>query len=314
MQNQKTTAVYLDPKLSLYGFGPSHPFNNDRFKAFEKQFHALHLEEKVQILSVKKASQEEIETFHTHAYVEWVKEKSKNGEGYLDEGDTPAFKGMYEAGAFVVGCVLDAVSLIMKNTYKNAFVPIAGLHHAYPQRASGFCIFNDCGIAINALKHNFNVKRIAYVDIDVHHGDGVFYAFEEDPYVLFADIHQEPLYPGTGSSKEKGKGTAVGTKLNIPLASGSGDEHFFKAWEKVIELLESGKPDFILFQCGADSLEGDPLAGLKYSPNVHFEAAKSLKSIAEKHAKGRLLAMGGGGYNLENIGKAWTSVVKGLIE
>ena len=136
------------------------------------------------------------------------RERSVTGEGYLDAGDTPAWRGVYEAAADVVGATLLAAEQIMAGKARRAFIPIAGLHHAARGSAAGFCVFNDCGVAVEMLRRNHGLKRIAYVDIDAHHGDGMYYGFESDPDLIFADIHEDGryLYPGTGSAAETGPG------------------------------------------------------------------------------------------------------------
>ena len=156
-----------------------------------------------------------------------------DGSGYLDAGDTPAFPGVFEAAATVAGTVLAALDDVVRGRCRQAFVPIAGLHHASRDGAAGFCVFNDCGIAIETLRERYAIQRVAYVDIDAHHGDGVFYAFESDPDLIFVDLHEDGryLYPGTGSVEESGVGSAKGTKLNIPLPPQADDETFFRLWE-----------------------------------------------------------------------------------
>jgi len=167
---------------------------------------------------------------------------------------------------------------------------------------------------IELLRRRHGLRRIAYVDIDAHHGDGVFYAFEDDPELLFADIHEDGhyLYPGTGHPDETGSGPAVGTKLNIALAAGAGDAEFAAAWEVVERYLDAARPEFLLLQCGADSVAGDPLTHLRYSHTIHGEATASLIRLADKHCAGRLLAMGGGGYNRRNLALAWSGVVEAM--
>lgn len=304
------TGIYLDPELAKYGFGENHPFNNDRYDAFAKTFP---LESNALLLKGRFATDDEIAAFHTPDYIDFVKKKSLEGTGYLDYGDTPAVPGIFEAASYVVGTVLDAIDHIVKGPIKRAFVPIAGLHHAQANAASGFCVFNDCAIAINTLRNKYGIKKIAYVDVDVHHGDGVYYAFEEDENLIFADIHEASIFPGTGLRDEVGKGPATGKKLNLPLPAGAGDKEFFDVWPQVEELLTREKPDFIIFQCGADSLEGDPLAFLTYSDQPHAYAAKRLCELANTYAQGRLLALGGGGYFLPNIARAWGAVAESLI-
>ncbi len=144
----------------------------------------------------------------------------------------------------------------------------------------------------------------------------MFYAFEDDPNLKFADIHEDGrfLYPGTGAASETGKGEAVGSKLNIPLAPGAGDAEFFEAWSRVEEYLDQAEPEFILFQCGADSLKDDPITNLAFTEEAHAAAAASLCRIADKHCKGRLIGTGGGGYNRRNIARAWTRVVESFVD
>jgi acetoin utilization protein AcuC len=268
----------------------------------------------VRVLEPRTATDAELRAFHTAEYLELVRERSVSGTGFLDAGDTPAFRGVYEAAAGVVGATLSALEAIMHGECRRAFVPIAGLHHATRDRAAGFCVFNDCGVAIELLKRA-GLKRIAYVDIDAHHGDGVFYAFEDDPAVIFADLHEDGryLYPGTGMAEEIGKGAARGMKLNVPLPPGADDSVFAAQWPKVIAHLEKFDPEFVLLQCGADSLEGDPITHLRLSPQAHGRAARELTALAERCGHGRVLALGGGGYNRQNLAQAWNAVVENLL-
>lgn len=308
------TAVYLGQGLARYHFGEAHPFGPRRLPAFEAAFRAQGLDRLCRLRAPVQAGEEAILRFHTAEYVARVQRASLSGVGHLDCGDTPAFRGVYEAAATVVGSVLDALQGIMGGEWRSAFVPIAGLHHARRDSAAGFCVFNDCGVAIETLYEEYGLDCVAYVDIDAHHGDGVFYAFEDDPRLIFADIHQDgrTLYPGTGFADETGRGLAVGTKLNIPLPPGSGDALFMAAWSRVEALLERYSPQVVLLQCGVDSLAGDPITGLRYSAAAHAHAARRLLALTERQCKGRLLAMGGGGYDLGNIAAGWTAVVQAL--
>ncbi len=308
--------VTIGEQLARYGFGEGHPFGPDRLAAFWTEAQAQGLDRQLIQCLPGSATREQLERFHTPEYVERVISQSATGEGYLDCGDTPAFPGIYEAACTVVGSVLDAVERIMKAECRHAFVPIAGLHHARRDSAAGFCVFNDCGIAIEILRLQYSLQRIAYVDIDAHHGDGVFYSFEEDADLIFADVHEDGrvLYPGTGAAEETGKGRARGTKLNIPMPPESSDDLFYPAWQQVEDFVDRHCPQFILFQCGADSIAGDPITHLRYTPAAHRHAAQRLKQLAEKHCQGRLLAMGGGGYNRDNLARAWTAVAAALLE
>jgi acetoin utilization protein AcuC len=176
-------------------------------------------------------------------------------------------------------------------------------------------VFNDCGVAVERLRTQHGIRRIAYVDIDAHHGDGVFYAFDDDPELLFADIHEDgrDLYPGTGSLEETGRGAAAHTKLNLPLPPGAGDAEFLVAWARIEAFLDRFPSEFILFQCGADSLAGDPITHLRFSEAAHAHAAQRLGLIADRQGHGRVLGMGGGGYNRRNLARAWSGVVRSFL-
>jgi len=308
--------VYLGKELAAYNFGQTHPFGPARHDRFAEQFRALHLNLKVDVLTPVEGTDEQLLLFHTKEYVNLVKQASLSGEGVLDCGDTPAFKGVFEIARTVVGTTLAGIDQIMQHNYKRGFTPIGGLHHARRNTAAGFCVFNDCGIAIEWLKKEYGLQRIAYVDIDAHHGDGVYYSFIDDPTVMFADIHEDGryLYPGTGRESEVGEGAAKGTKLNIPMPMYADDNAFMQAWKKVEQFLDNMAPEFILFQCGADSVYGDPITHLHYTASAHAYAASRLCCIADKFSQGRIMAMGGGGYNLDNIANTWCAVVNSLIE
>jgi acetoin utilization protein AcuC len=302
------------PELATYGFPDGHPFGTDRYGAFMAELERSAVAARLERRAPRHATRAELEYFHTPQYIDRVIGLSKQGSGMLDAGDTPAFPGVYEAAATVVGGTLEALAAIVAGPRRRAFIPIGGLHHARRDGAAGFCVFNDCGVAIEAARRLYGIRRIAYVDIDAHHGDGVFYAFEEDPDVLDADLHEDGrfLYPGTGSRSETGRGAAAGTKLNIPLAPGADDAAFLAAWEEVEQYLDAAKPELILLQCGADSIVGDPITHLRLTPEAHAHAARRLGALADRHAEGRVLGMGGGGYNRANLARAWTRVVEEL--
>jgi acetoin utilization protein AcuC len=315
-RSESSVLLVAGDQIARYGFGDGHPFGPDRHSVFMRELHEAGLDGRVLRGQPRAATRAELEFFHEPAYVDLVRERSATGHGYLDAGDTPAIRGIFEAASHVVGATLEAVDAVMRGVAKRAFVPIAGLHHAAPGRASGFCVFNDCGIAIQALRRQYGLRRIAYVDIDAHHGDGVFYAFAADPDVLFADLHEDGrfLFPGTGSAEETGVGPAAGTKLNIPLPPGATDEDYREAWARVEDYLRAGQPEFIVFQCGADSLDGDPLTHLRLSEEAHAHAAARLCAIADELGHGRVVGLGGGGYNRRNLARAWTSVVASFVD
>ena len=312
---QSSVHVYKGDEIARYGFGDEHPFGTDRHDVFHRELAAAGIDDRIHYAHPRRASVDELALFHTADYIDRVSRLSATGKGYLDDGDTPAIKGIFNAASDVVGSVLSAADKIMHGDTRRAFVPIAGLHHAARDRAAGFCVFNDCGVAVEYLRQQHGLSRIAYVDIDAHHGDGMFYGFEDDPDLIFADLHEDGryLYPGTGAESETGTGRARGTKLNIPMAPGAGDAEFRTAWRRVENYLRDARPEFILFQCGADSLEGDPITHLCYTEDTHAEAAASLCRIADEHCEGRIIGTGGGGYNRRNVARAWTRVVESFV-
>ena len=311
-----TLRLYHGDALAEYGFGAGHPFGPDRLGAFWNECVARGLDQRAHIAAPVQASAAELLRFHTHEYIERVKFQSQTGAGYLDGGDTPAFLGVYEAAATVVGTTLDAVAHSVSGKAPRAFIPIAGLHHARRDSAAGFCVLNDIGVAIETLRAVHGVQRIAYVDIDAHHGDGVYYAFAADPQLIFADLHEDGrfLYPGTGSENETGTGAALGTKLNIPMPPGADDAAFLREWPRVELFIRAGRPEIILLQAGADSIGGDPITHLQYTPAAHAHATRCLCRLADEVCDGRIVAMGGGGYDRDNLAAAWCAVVEALLE
>lgn len=301
--------------LARYGFGDGHPFGPDRHEAFMREMRRSDAYLELHLMEPRLAERAELELFHRPEFLGMVGQRSRDGRGFLDGGDTPAYRGVYEAASYVVGGTLLAVETIMAGRTRRAFIPIGGLHHASRGAAAGFCVFNDIGVAIEVLRQRHGLRRIAYVDIDAHHGDGVFYAYESDPDLLFADIHEDgsTLYPGTGAASETGTGPAVGTKLNLPVQAGATDEEFGQLWLRIEAYLRATRPEFILFQCGADSLAGDPITHLAFTEEAHAMAAASLCRIADELGHGRVLGMGGGGYNRHNLGRAWTRVVEAFV-
>jgi acetoin utilization protein AcuC len=309
------TRVYGGPALAAYGFPHGHPFGPDRFDAFWRELTRRGLERRVDIAAPVACQRDELLRFHAPTYVNLVERLSAQGEGYLDAGDTPAFAGIYEAGCTVVGSVLDAARAILDSRCARAFIPIAGLHHARRDGAAGFCVFNDIGVLIEWLRAEAGIVRIAYVDIDAHHGDGVFYGFENDPDLIFADMHEDGryLYPGTGAANETGVGAAAGTKLNLPLPPASDDHTFHAAWKDVEEFVRRGEPEFVVLQAGADSIAGDPLTHMQFSSAAHGYAARRLRALADECCQGRFIATGGGGYHRPNLAAAWCNVVEAML-
>ena len=305
------TGLVWDERFLDYNFGPQHPLRPIRVKLTYELIRSKGIlqHESVEVIKPRLASREEILLFHEDNYVRLVEQYSNRGSGLLDMGDTPAFKGCYEATSFVVGASIVASDEIMSGRLSHAFNPSGGLHHAHPERASGFCIFNDPAVVIAHLKSRYKVKRIVYLDIDAHHGDGVMYGYYDDPAVLDIDFHESGkfLFPGTGFPDETGKGEAQGLKLNIPLPPYTGDEAYLEAFQQVVpDALKKFRPEIILVQCGADGHLDDRLAHLRLTTKLYSEVVGQMHDLAHQLCNGRLLLFGGGGYTLANVPRVWT--------
>ena len=305
------TGLIWDEKFLDYNFGSQHPLRPVRVKLTYEliQSKGILQQGSVKVVKPRLASRAEILLFHEDDYVRLVEQYSKRGSGFLDMGDTPAFEGCYEATSLVVGASIVAADGVMSGRFSHAFNPSGGLHHAHPERASGFCIFNDPAIVIAYLKSRYNVRRIAYIDIDAHHGDGVMYGYYDDPSVLDIDFHESGqfLFPGTGFPDEIGKGEARGLKLNIPLPPSTGDEAYLDAFEQIVpDALKKYRPEIILVQCGADGHIDDRLAHLRLTTKVYAEVVSQMHDLAHNLCNGRLLLFGGGGYTLANVPRVWT--------
>jgi acetoin utilization protein AcuC len=310
--------VYSDDFLK-YDFGPEHPLAPIRLKLTYELSHAKGLidDENITVLPPRVATEEEVGLFHTEEYVNLVKRLSKSGHGLLDLGDTPAFKGVYEASAMTVGATLDAVDAVMKGQADHGMNISGGLHHAHEDRASGFCVFNDPAVAIVYLKKRHHLERIMYFDMDAHQGDGVMYGFYADAGVLDVDMHEDGryLFPGTGFTFETGDKGAKGLKVNIPVPPGTGDDPYLMCFRAIVPpLVRAYKPEFIIIQCGADSHADDMLAHLRLTTRTYEEIITTLHGLAHEVAHGRIVAVGGGGYNAANVARCWTLVAASLLE
>jgi acetoin utilization protein AcuC len=260
------------------------------------------------------AEDAELRLVHTEIYIDAIRRAGEGEPGDwwrfgLGPGDNPIFPGMHEASARVAGGSLVAAEAVLSGEADHAFNPAGGLHHAMPERASGFCVYDDPAIAIAWLLER-GVERIAYVDVDVHHGDGPQAIFYRNPRVLTISIHESGryLFPGTGFTDERGAGEAEGSAVNVPLPPYTSDEGWLRAFRDVVPpLVKSWRPDVFVTQLGCDTHHTDPLAHLALSTAVYREAARTLHELAHSAAGGKWVATGGGGYQWARVvPRAWT--------
>ena len=293
-----------------YNFGAQHPFSPDRWEALEE---LLRLQgPAANWIEPEPVHDADLLRIHTVPFVEAVHAASAGFPGTHSSGfglntqDVPIFYGMHEASALICGGSVEAARRMATGDAGKVLQLGGGLHHAMPNRASGFCVYNDVALAILTLRDHG--LRVAYVDIDVHHGDGVQKVFYEDPDVLTISIHEDGrfLFPGTGFISERGSGQGMGASVNIPVYPDTGDAEWLNAFDRIVpRVLDTWKPDVIVVEAGADAHFGDPLASLKISTHGFSGAIDRLISLSNHYAGGRLLATLGGGYNFESTLRQW---------
>ena len=313
-------AVVWTPEFLSYKLSPDHPLNPVRIDLTMRLATELGVLEGVPLLEPRPAPDAELERVHAASYLAAVRSAPELGDDLahgLGTDDNPIFWGMHEASCLVCGGSLLAAREIAEGRADRAVNIAGGLHHAMRTRASGFCVYNDVAVAISwLLDHGFD--RIAYVDVDVHHGDGVQAAFYADPRVLTVSLHQHPLtlFPGTGWPTEYGEGAAEGTAVNVALPPGTADGGWLRAFHAVVpSLLEAFRPQLLVTQCGADTHAEDPLANLRLSVDGHRTIYRELRDLADRTAGGRWLALGGGGYGLFRVvPRSWTHLLATVLD
>jgi acetoin utilization protein AcuC len=301
----KVALIYSE-ELSQYDLGLEHPLKPIRFKVAAELIKAYNLlnSPTTKLLSPKQATDEEIGLVHQKDYIEMVKKAGQSSFNVsflrfgLGTADNPIFPKMHEAASLIVGGSILAAKLIMRGEVDHAFNIAGGLHHALPAQASGFCIYNDVAIAIAYLLKNFRA-RVMYIDIDAHHGDGVQFIFYKNPEVFTISFHEsgQYLFPGTGFIDEIGEGKGRGFCVNVPLELHASDEAFLSAFEEIVPpLARTFKPDIIVSQNGCDTHYSDPLAHLGLTLKGYKELISRIHSLAHEVSSGKLLVLGGGGY------------------
>ncbi len=308
MGTKKAVFIY-SAELEKFSYPADCPFNTDRAGQVRKILNSMDLlsgDNRREVAPVP-AERLVLKKFHSARYLHALKTASKGrwdtealnmGIGTLD---CPVFAGMYDYAVLATGGTLTAAKLILSGSAEVAFNPSGGFHHAGPEKASGFCYINDVALACTILAEEG--KRVLYLDVDVHHGDGVAYGFYDRSDVMTISFHESPgtLFPGTGHEDEIGSGQGKGYCVNVPLPVGTYDEMYMKAFESIaLPLITAYNPDVIVFELGADALAGDPLAHLCLTNNVYADVIEHLLSFNKP-----IVATGGGGYNVSNTVRAW---------
>jgi acetoin utilization protein AcuC len=312
--------VVWDESLLGYDMGDDHPLNPIRLQLTMRLAAALGVLDGVTPHLPERADDELIERVHDSGYLAAVRAAPTSGYDVghgLGTADNPIFPGMHEASALIVGGSVLGAELIVNGTTDRAVSIAGGLHHAMPGHAAGFCVYNDPAIAISWLLEH-GIDRVAYVDVDVHHGDGVQAAFYGDPRVLTISLHQHPrtLWPGTGYAREIGTGGAEGMAVNLPLPPGTTDGPWLRAFHAVVpSLLSAFQPQVLVTQCGVDSHRNDPLADLALTVDGHRATYRAMRDLALRYAGGRWLALGGGGYDLVRVvPRSWSHLLATALD
>jgi acetoin utilization protein AcuC len=305
------TAFVLHESYLKYDFGEWHPYKPYLWKiTFEKlKDLGIFNDPNISVINAFMADEKLLSLVHTTEYIDFVKRMSDLGYGYLDYGDTPATKGIYEGAAYRVGGSVMAAKLIAEGSHIHAFNFGGGLHHAKTSSAAGFCVFNDIAIAVRYLQKFYNYKRIAIIDIDGHHADGTQEIFYKESSTLKISLHKYGygFYPGTGWYNELGENDGYGYTVNIPLIGFTNDDTYLYAInEIVIPLLINYKPEIIVMQFGADGHIDDPLVGLSLTTRTYIEVARTIHKLSHEISNGKLLVLGGGGYNPNNTARCWS--------
>jgi acetoin utilization protein AcuC len=312
--------VVWDEGLVAYDFGPEHPLRPGRVQLTMALARETGLLAEARLAAPAAISGADLARVHDLDYLAAVKAASKDGRSVVEHGlsvgDNPPFPGMHEAATLVCGATVAAAAAVLGGEPAHAFSPAGGLHHAMPGRASGFCIYNDPAVAIAWMLEQ-GVQRIAYVDVDVHHGDGVEAIFADEPRVLTISVHESGryLFPGTGFAYEIGEGAARGSIANLPLPPSTTDDLYLPAFDAVVPaLLRSFEPEVLVTQLGCDTHYTDPLAHLGLTTRAYAELAGRLHDLAHTVAGGRWLATGGGGYQWAAVvPRAWCSYLAEMV-
>ncbi|MFA0741323.1 MAG: hypothetical protein DFNUSKGM_001433 [Candidatus Fervidibacter sacchari] len=311
-----SSVAFIDTKpFWEFDYGPTHPLKMWRLKLTQELQKCYGLLELVEVVEPRMASDEEVLVFHEPDYLDalahadsgvWMPTFSRYGIG---TGDCPLVEGVYTASMLAAGASAQAAELVAQGKVQTAFNMAGGLHHAMPSYASGFCYINDPVVAIHKLLQRFD--RVAYIDIDAHHGDGVQVAFYRDQRVLTISLHENGryLFPGTGFESEMGEGGGLGFCINVPFLPYAGDDVYLRALDEIVfPALETFKPQAIVTQLGADALHDDPITHWNLTTHSYLRAVQGFKAMNLPW-----VALGGGGYNIANVCRAWTLALATLL-
>jgi acetoin utilization deacetylase AcuC-like enzyme len=312
----KTGLVYDDIYLN-HDTGPHHPETAKRLTAIIESLHTTGLLEKLLPIESEPAKRDIIAFCHEPDYIDKFERDVTNASPFIHTPECPLSPDTFEVARYAVGGVLKGVDKVLEGRVENCFCAVRPPgHHAERSRAMGFCYFNNVAIAATYLQKQHDIERIMIIDWDVHHGNGTQHIFEENPSVFYISLHQDPssCYPGTGWSQETGSGKGKGYTLNFPMPPGSSDNEYLKAMEHIEQTMDHFKPQFVLISAGFDAHMADPLAHIRLTKKGYESLTRSIKNIAESYAKGRIVSVLEGGYNMEALKESLEAHITVLME
>jgi len=297
------TGLVTHPDCLRHDPGEGHPERPERLSAILGALGRSGLFQQLSSLAAPLAEPADFELVHAPRYVAALGDAARQAPVLLDGGDTVLSTGSWNAASRAVGGALAAVDRVLSGEWKNAFVAARPPgHHAEADRAMGFCLFNQVAIAARHLRTRRGLERVAILDFDVHHGNGTQHAFEADPTVFYASLHQFPLYPGTGAARERGVGEGAGATLNCPQPPGAGEREWMNSLERdVLPALGKFKPQFLLLSAGFDAHAEDPLAQQELATETYRKITQLCTSSAREQCDGRIVAVLEGGYALDAL-------------
>ena len=309
------TALSADPICREHLVGRPHPERPERFDVVIEALHRGGSFDRMINLEPRAAAENELLLCHTAHYLQTAQRDIESGGRYLSTGDTEIDGRSWEVAVRAAGGVLNAVDAVVEGRVTNAFCAIRPPgHHANAGRGMGFCILNNIALAARYAQRRYGLERVLIVDWDVHHGNGTQDIFYADPSVFFFSTHQWPLYPGTGRADETGAGAGAGTTMNFPFPAGSGRAEILGAVENALmPAADRFRPDLVLISAGFDSRIGDLLGNFTLTDEDFRDLTRRVMEIADRHAKGRVVSMLEGGYNLPGLASAASAHVEELL-
>jgi acetoin utilization deacetylase AcuC-like enzyme len=304
------TAFLYDDLYLKHDEGPFHPENPERLRAINRGLKEAQLWDRLIHISPVEATEDQILSVHTRELFEFVRAASNKGS-YQVDSDTHISRHSFDAALLAAGAAVQAVSGIMENEFSNAFAAVRPPgHHATPNQAMGFCLFNNIAIAARLLVKQYQLSHVLIVDWDVHHGNGTQDIFWDDPSVIYLSLHKKYHYPGTGWEDETGSGSAEGTKINCPIAH---DSNYMEVFRTALAKAEQFRPEFILISCGFDAHENDPLGNLGLTNEMYAELTQIVFEFAAKFDHQRVFSILEGGYDYDALAKASAAHVEVLL-